>query len=106
MCKIIWPQNFTPGPIYTGRFSRYINIWACLWYGTIALINNDFRTALVSTVFFFPTVQPVTVLNMNCILLWPSRVANSRCGCRGGGSGPLRFCVVVGRRKTLLYVPL
>jgi hypothetical protein len=30
------------------------------------MMNNDCRTALVSTVFFFPTAQPVTVLNMNC----------------------------------------
>ena len=27
MCNIIWPENVTPGPVYTGRLSRYINIW-------------------------------------------------------------------------------
>jgi len=54
-------------------------------------------------IFFFPTVQPVTVLNMNCNLL-PLRFAHSRCGCRGVRGGSLCLCLVVGRRKTLLYL--
>jgi len=53
LCKIFWPENFTPGPIHFGRYSRYINIWACLW------------TSFLSVIFLFPTFQPVTVENMN-----------------------------------------
>ena len=36
-----------------GRYSVYVNVWACLW------------TLFVSIIFIFPTVRPVTALTMN-----------------------------------------
>ena len=53
ICKIIWPERFTPGPIFSGRFSRFINMYAVLW------------TCFVSIIFFFPPALPVTPQSMN-----------------------------------------
>jgi len=51
-CKVVFGR-FEPGPWHMGKWSTFVNIWACLW------------TAFVSIIFLFPTVRPVTALNMN-----------------------------------------
>lgn len=52
MCKLIF-NKFEPGPWNLGRYSWYVNAWACLW------------TLFVSVIFILPTVRPVTADNMN-----------------------------------------
>lgn len=52
-CKLIWSDNFVPGPWHLGKFSKAVNIWACTW------------TLFVSIIFILPTVRPVTALSMN-----------------------------------------
>ncbi|KAF2100853.1 amino acid transporter [Rhizodiscina lignyota] len=52
MCKLIF-NKFEPGPWHMGRFSVFVNIWACLW------------TLFVSIIFILPTYRPVTADNMN-----------------------------------------
>ncbi|RQM08015.1 hypothetical protein DH86_00001361 [Scytalidium sp. 3C] len=52
LCKLFF-RRFKPGPWNLGRFSVFINAWACLW------------TLFVSIIFILPTARPVTALNMN-----------------------------------------
>jgi amino acid transporter len=51
--KLIWPQNFEPGPWHMGKWSKWVNIWACLW------------TLFVSIIFLLPTNRPVAADSMN-----------------------------------------
>jgi amino acid permease (GABA permease) len=51
-CKLMFGK-FEPGPWHLGRFSKFVNAWACLW------------TLFVSIIFILPTVRPVTALTMN-----------------------------------------
>jgi amino acid transporter len=46
-CKIIYGK-FVPGPWHLGKYSIFINIYACLW------------TIFVSIIFIMPTILPVT----------------------------------------------
>jgi amino acid transporter len=58
MCKLLFGK-FVPGPWHLGKFSKAINIWACVW------------TLFVSIIFILPTVRPTTAENMNyaCVFL-------------------------------------
>lgn len=51
-CKLIYGK-FEPGPWNMGKAGYFVNAYAILW------------TAFVSVIFLFPTVKPVTKLNMN-----------------------------------------
>lgn len=51
--KLMFPNLFQPGPWNLGKFSFFINAWACLW------------TLFISIIFFMPTALPVTAENMN-----------------------------------------
>jgi amino acid transporter len=51
-CKLLF-NRFEPGPWHMGRYSVYVNSWACIW------------TLFVSIIFFFPSLKPVTPDNMN-----------------------------------------
>lgn len=46
VCKLMFGK-FTPGPWHMGKFSKWVNAWACLW------------TLFVSIIFILPTVRPV-----------------------------------------------
>lgn len=52
-CKVIFPNQFTPGPWNMGKIGYFVNAWAVIW------------TFFVSIIFFMPTVRPVTPSNMN-----------------------------------------
>jgi len=52
VCKLAF-NRFEPGPWHLGRFSPYVNAWACIW------------TLFVSVIFLLPTVRPVSATNMN-----------------------------------------
>jgi hypothetical protein len=52
MCKLIWGK-MEPGPWHMGRYSFWVNTWACIW------------TLFVSIIFILPTFRPVTGQNMN-----------------------------------------
>jgi amino acid transporter len=52
MCKLLF-NKFEPGPWHLGKFSKVVNIWACVW------------TAFVSIIFVCPTVMPVAADTMN-----------------------------------------
>jgi len=54
-CKIIFGK-FEPGPWHLGKFSVFVNAWACLW------------TLFVSIIFILPTVRPVTAINVSIFL--------------------------------------
>ncbi|RAL06723.1 amino acid transporter [Aspergillus homomorphus CBS 101889] len=58
LCKLFFGK-FKPGPWHMGRFSTFINAWACVW------------TLFVSVIFVLPTARPVTASNMNyaCVFL-------------------------------------
>jgi len=51
-CKVIF-NKFEPGPWHMGKFSKIVNIWACLW------------TLFVSVIFILPTARPVAADTMN-----------------------------------------
>lgn len=52
ICKLAF-NKFEPGPWHMGKFSFFVNSWACLW------------TLFVSIIFLLPTVRPVTAITMN-----------------------------------------
>jgi amino acid transporter len=52
ICKLVFGK-FEPGPWHLGKFGWIVNIWACIW------------TLFVSIIFLFPTIRPVTLINMN-----------------------------------------
>jgi len=52
LCKM-FGGRFKPGPWHLGKFSYFVNAWACLW------------TLFVSIIFILPTVRPVTADTMN-----------------------------------------
>jgi len=52
LCKLIF-NKFEPGPWHMGKYSVFVNIWACLW------------TLFVSIIFLLPTLRPVSAINMN-----------------------------------------
>nr|AQV04225.1 putative amino acid transporter [Alternaria oxytropis] len=51
-CKVVFGQ-FTPGPWHLGKYSLFVNAYACLW------------TLFLSVIFIMPTIRPVTSENMN-----------------------------------------
>lgn len=51
-CKLVFGK-FKPGPWHMGKFSPFVNAWACIW------------TVFVSIIFLMPTIRPVTPDNMN-----------------------------------------
>jgi amino acid permease (GABA permease) len=57
LCKLIWGK-FTPGPWHMGKFSPFVNAWACIW------------TLFVSIIFIMPTIRPVTPNNMNYAIVF------------------------------------
>ena len=63
-CKIIF-GNFVPGPWHLGRFSIFVNVYACLW------------TSFVSIIFTMPTILPVTAETVRC----PSRLYSRDTSC-------------------------
>ena len=56
-CKLIFGK-FQPGPWHLGKFSFFINCWACIW------------TLFVSIIFLMPTIRPVTPNNMNYAIVF------------------------------------
>ncbi|KIW73982.1 hypothetical protein PV04_02055 [Phialophora macrospora] len=57
VCKLAW-KKFEPGPWHMGRFSFWVNIWACTW------------TLFVTIIFILPTIRPVTPDNMNYAIVF------------------------------------
>ncbi|KAF2430774.1 amino acid transporter [Tothia fuscella] len=57
LCKIIYGR-FVPGPWHLGKYSMFINVYACLW------------TFFVSIIFIMPTIRPVTPVNMNYAVVY------------------------------------
>ncbi|KIW16053.1 hypothetical protein PV08_06104 [Exophiala spinifera] len=57
VCKLAFGK-FKPGPWHMGRFSPYVNAWACIW------------TFFVSIIFILPTIRPVTAQNMNYAIVF------------------------------------
>jgi len=55
-CKIMWSQNFTPGPWHMGKIGYFVNGYACLW------------TLFVSIIFVMPTARPTTAENVRLLL--------------------------------------
>nr|POF18596.1 putative amino-acid permease c15c4.04c [Quercus suber] len=56
-CKLIF-GNFQPGPWHLGKFSKAVNVWACLW------------TLFVSIIFVMPTALPVSADTMNYAIVY------------------------------------
>ncbi|KAI9749071.1 MAG: hypothetical protein M4579_007015 [Chaenotheca gracillima] len=52
LCKMVF-NKFEPGPWNLGKFSYWINLWACVW------------TLFVSIIFILPTALPVSADSMN-----------------------------------------
>ena len=57
LCKLMFNQ-FEPGPWHMGKWSFFVNVWACLW------------TLFVSIIFFFPTSLPVAPDTMNYAIIF------------------------------------
>jgi len=56
--KLCFSQNFRPGPWHLGKFSKYINAWACIW------------TTFVTIIFILPVSLPVSAENMNYAIVY------------------------------------
>ena len=56
-CKLIFGR-FEPGPWNMGKFSPFVNAWACIW------------TLFVSIIFILPTLLPATGENMNYAIVF------------------------------------
>lgn len=56
-CKL-WFGKFEPGPWHMGKFSPFVNAWACIW------------TFFVSIIFVMPEAIPVTAQNMNWAVVY------------------------------------
>lgn len=57
--KLLYPHLFEKGPWNLGKFSVWVNLWACIW------------TVFASVIFFMPTEMPVTKENMNyCVVFF------------------------------------
>jgi len=58
LCKM-FGNKFQPGPWHMGKFSFWVNAWACIW------------TLFVTIIFLLPTVRPVAADTMNyaCVFL-------------------------------------
>jgi len=56
-CKLAFGK-FKPGPWHMGKFSPFVNAWACIW------------TLFVSIIFILPTIRPVTAQNMNYAIVF------------------------------------
>ncbi|KAH6663836.1 amino acid permease-domain-containing protein [Halenospora varia] len=52
VCKLLF-NKFEPGPWHMGKFSFWVNLWACVW------------TFFVTIIFLLPTVRPVAADTMN-----------------------------------------
>ncbi|KAK0292873.1 polyamine transporter tpo5 [Friedmanniomyces endolithicus] len=57
VCKLAFGK-FERGPWHLGKFSPFINIWACIW------------TLFVSIIFVMPTALPVTADTMNYAIVY------------------------------------
>lgn len=57
VCKMMF-NKFEPGPWHMGKFSFWVNLWACVW------------TFFVSIIFVMPTIRPVTADNMNYAIVF------------------------------------
>lgn len=57
VCKMAFGK-FTPGPWHMGKFSIFVNAWACIW------------TTFVTIIFVMPTIRPVTADNMNYAIVF------------------------------------
>ncbi|KAK1810558.1 polyamine transporter tpo5 [Friedmanniomyces endolithicus] len=57
VCKLAFGK-FERGPWHLGKFSPFINIWACIW------------TLFVSIIFVMPTALPVTAETMNYAIVY------------------------------------
>lgn len=55
--------KFEPGPWHMGKFSLFVNAWACIW------------TLFVSIIFILPTFLPVDALNMNYAIAFLGLIA-------------------------------
>nr|UJH94653.1 ST.29 [Starmerella bombicola] len=80
--KLMFPRLFEKGPWNLGKFSVWVNWWACLW------------TLFASIIFFMPTEMPVTKENMNyCVVFFVFVVLASvvcwYCGGRRMYLGPM-----------------
>jgi len=56
-CKVAFGK-FQPGPWHLGKFSLFVNCWACIW------------TLFVSIIFLMPTIRPTTAQNMNYAIVF------------------------------------
>lgn len=52
-CKLVFKNDFQPGPWNLGAAGKFVNAWACLW------------TLFVSIIFVLPSYRPVTGEDMN-----------------------------------------
>ncbi|KAK0264249.1 polyamine transporter tpo5 [Friedmanniomyces endolithicus] len=57
VCKLAFGK-FERGPWHLGKFSPFINAWACIW------------TLFVSIIFVMPTALPVTAMTMNYAIVY------------------------------------
>ncbi|KAK6382727.1 uncharacterized protein PV06_03684 [Exophiala oligosperma] len=57
VCKLAFGK-FQPGPWHMGKFSKFVNAWACIW------------TFFVTIIFILPTIRPVTPDNMNYAIVF------------------------------------
>ncbi|KAI9358610.1 amino acid transporter [Zopfochytrium polystomum] len=59
ICRLAWPERFTPGPFKLGVFSKPIGYISVLW------------VILITVLFVLPTVNPVTPATMNyaCVMV-------------------------------------
>lgn len=71
-----------------GRYSVFVNVWACLW------------TLFVSIIFILPTLRPVTALTMNYAIAFLSLILLAAliwwyAGGRKYYTGPIKEAVVL-----------
>jgi amino acid transporter len=69
LCKLLFGK-FTPGPWHMGKFSKFVNAWACLW------------TLFVSIIFLLPTSMPVTALTVSSYQLNPPDLPQLMISCQ------------------------
>ncbi|KAF2863179.1 amino acid transporter [Piedraia hortae CBS 480.64] len=57
LCKVCFGK-FRRGPWHLGKWSLFVNVWACIW------------TSFVTIIFLLPTARPVTAENMNFAVVY------------------------------------
>lgn len=55
VCKLLF-NKFEPGPWHMGKFSFWVNLWACVW------------TFFVTIIFLLPTVRPVAADTVSLLI--------------------------------------